>query len=556
MLKINPRCFSFPRVLCLASALVAGENTAASDPAQKPPERNSQPQNSAQILTFSKIPGQKNHALTREERIQRNPIILSGLKPEEIFANYGLYRNHPAAKNLLTTATMKDPGVAVQFFNRFQGDPDMERYLDLSADARFMVSMEDNLWRKSLRSGKIKDLHRFLNEMVGTINPELPYALEEVNKKHKLSLKCMGIQREPFEFVFINTFEREDKSPFRIGITYPELKYNVINEDITSLLDRKVCDRKAALSEQYKIWATIPDFDLPKGGKTACVLIAVPENSMGKLTGIEGNFAELARIYTKYYEAEISAVCMQRPVQWLEAISEKGISNLPIVAPATKESILKHIDATLRRAIDDRKQEVVIHYMMHGGQDGGMDTQDLGLSASEIADVISREKDGMPMCALIQITILAMPSCYSESQTNLIVSSLKNKTTSDGKRTAVRDLKLINDSRSNTPSDGSGISSYNTLILNSRLAGLSSPTSVYYFSSYYNLCEYLTSEGTLSQPVGTFFHALRFADEMSWSSRFSQDLQGQRYSYDPDKDIESYQFFSYINGAPVLLTSK
>jgi len=338
----------------------------------------------------------------------------------------------------------------------------------------------------------------------------------------------------------------ENTTPILIELTYPEFRDNNTKEWLLAIFERKLSEMKKIYGEQYKTWDTSHDFDLPKNGKTACLLIAVPENALGKLTGIEANFAQLAKIYTERYQAEISAVCMQRETEWLDIISKREIAGLPRVAPATKESILKHINSTLRRAIDEEKETVVIHYMMHGGTDGTMDAEDGGFSARAIAQEISKLYKGKPMCSQIRIVILPMPSCFSGSQAEQIVETLKTTTTLDGKRITVKDCNIICDSSNNTPSD-CGVSSYNALIPNSEVlvSAYSSAASIYYLSLYYDLIDYLKSEkAIISSPVGTFAHAMRFSDLMSNSSFFRQDLQWWFYSYDPEQDQEEKRLFS------------
>ena len=487
--------------------------------------------------------------------IKVHPAILKHFKAELSFKYFELYKGLPIEEELVRAAAMNDPFIASDFFSANQNDPQLKKYSDLFPHIGFMVKLADNLQQKVGETG-IRDRGRYL-KVVQSINPDLSLALDDFNKTHNLSLECMGIKRTPYEFVFINTFKGKDKKPVCIAIKYPELKETKTKEELTQLLEKKYSELKAARSEQYKIWDTLHEYDLPRDGSLSCVFIGIP----GDVSGIEVNFAKLAKFYIEEYKASVSAVYMENMQFWSKALGEIKVTDLSYPVYANKENILDTLGNSLTMAIDKKEstgldQTVLIQYMMHGNTSGHMETKSGDLVPEDIVEIITAEYKGKPICSQVNIVLCATPSCYSGSQSMGVRTSLKNVTTLDGRSIPVKKLILVNDSTDttswcNTTIDCAG------LINDSRQKGTWSPTSLYYFSLYYDLMRELKEEGIeLTGPMGKFSHAWQFADSMIYADKKhrdkAQDLQMYEHSIDEDGIREKGRYFSQLSPIPPL----
>ena len=290
-------------------------------------------------------------------------------------------------------------------------------------------------------------------------------------------------------------------------------------------------------AEQNDIWKKGLAFDLPKN-KTSVMLVGVPKG----LKGVEEDFAYLAtEIYHKRYGATITNVAMEKEKNWKEVTKDM---RMPESVPPTVEGVLKGVRSSLEGAVAAGQSAFVLHYMAHGGgkdEKGFIEAADGQIDPKKIAEALMKpDKDGIPLCAKIDITIIA-ETCYSGNQLKSIAESLKTA------KVPVKNLHIITEA-DDSESDGSFTMKRASLVNDAKRNQNGGGAFDYYMSYYFQMIDAQRARGvTTAEPVGTFGHAVQFADRMSREeagySSGSQDLQGYQYSTKDNIDM----FFSSLD---------
>lgn len=402
----------------------------------------------------------------------------------------------------------------------------------------------------------IAENQKAVEKTIEKINPDFLSAVDLFNQETGLSLKAMGIKKEPYEFVLIDTFEGKNKLPVRIAITYPELKEG--KQELIQLLRDKCTQQKKTLGQQYELWSKQYEYTLPDNGKTAAMFIAAP----GHLEGIETDFERMIEIYKQRYGVSVDHIMVDNAQKWKEA--SKDAKELPDAVELTTGAALEaKLKTALVDALRGNKQSFVLHYTMHGGEDGSITvTKSESLDTQKIAEIIATPmtidgKEKIP-CVEMDIVILA-ESCHSDSQLITIIEYLKKK------NVPVKNLHIATSSAKETSSHA-GTTIDNASLVSKEMAGDKSGTFAYYFSYYFELIDHLKqkkaketdkslAEIQLEKPLGTYSHALQFADRMAREDSYDesnikalreQDLQG--YHYSTKEDIDEY--FSWLQETP------
>ncbi|MBI3619204.1 hypothetical protein HY213_04205, partial [Candidatus Peregrinibacteria bacterium] len=430
-----------------------------------------------------------------------------------------------------------------------------------------------------------KALDQYLRE----INPHILDGLALFNEgKEKnspeFSLRCLGIRKEkPCEFVFINTFLGKHKEPIRIGCTLLELKNVQSSEDMKNMIETKLQKEKTLMKDQYALWAQDYKYDFPRDGKGALMLTDIPDGKTkdGKGSSHDFPFDEQSMIrfvelMHREYGMSIASACIEYREKWKKE-DKRGLGKLfPEPLPATTESIKKTFEQDLRKAIAEKKTTFTHLYVAHGSEQGIIQTCDRNLPVWELAE-ISSKKDattGKPLCALIDITMIAV-SCYSGTQIEVnkepkkksaaknrtgakmvpeekterekeilgVRDFFKKKKDADGKPIHVKNFRMYTASSGDTPASGSVpdhavslISERMTINENrngkNRIRCMDSGVSTYYTSYYYEMVDAMRQRGQkIEPPLGTFAHALQFADRMAQSdTSHGENPRGFHYS--------------------------
>lgn len=398
---------------------------------------------------------------------------------------------------------------------------------------------------------KIKGFaHRedYLKRVLKQINPELlpsidnsneETALAIFNKKHSTSFICMGIKKVPYEFVFIdeNYFLGKSPDPIRIAVTLSEAEYTQGRENIVSLLDHKLKDEKQKLSEQYNIWAKPYKYDFEKNGKTVLMMALALSN----LSGMESDFVRELEIYNKIYKMPVEALCIQDAhiTRYQKELQGKNFEDLPLPAKATKSEILEKIESVLKKAIDGRKEKVMIHLMAHGSDDGNLWAEDGAIKPDEIGNVLSKTYNGKPLCEQLEVTIW-IGNCYSGRHLDGLKSYFEGR-----RDIGVRNLRVI--AESNYTLASAGLTPDDASLISDLMIDKSGPLD--YYSSWYREClDYIKKKyknQQIKEPAGTFLHQIRFGDLLSrYDSPWQQDAQGFHYYNDPSTGRRDGQTFT------------
>lgn len=387
-------------------------------------------------------------------------------------------------------------------------------------------------------------LKRVLKGINSELLPSIDNSNEETalaifNKKHNTSFICMGIKKQPYEFVFIdeNYFLGKSLHPIRIAITLSEAEYTQGRDNIVSLLDHKLKDEKQKLSEQYSIWAKPYKYDFSKNRKTVLMMAL----ALSDLSGMESDFVRELEIYNKIYNMPVEALCIQGAhiTQYQKELQGKNFENLPLPTKATKAEILKNIESVLKKAIDGRKEKVMIHLMAHGSDDGSLWAEDDAIKPDEVGDVLASTYNGRSLCDQIEITIW-IGNCYSGRHLDGLKSYF------DARRNiGVKNLSVI--AESNYTQASAGLTPEDASLVSDLMTDRSGPLD--YYSSWYREClDYIKTkykDKVIKEPASTFLHQIRFGDLMSrYDSPWRQDAQGFHYYNDPATGRRDGQTFT------------
>lgn len=396
------------------------------------------------------------------------------------------------------------------------------------------------------------DRQEKLNHILLALNSELVSdtnsALSAFNNETGLGMRCMGIRSDDggtvrntfFEYVLINTFTGKNKMPVRIAFSYEEAKVIRGKDDVLRLLRKKYEAEQATHKEQYEMWSRKYSYDLPKNGKTAVMFAMVP----GSLRNVESDMVRMAEIYKSNYGASFSAVCVQKMDNWQKALQDKNPEaiGIPQAVGATEKEILDTLVISLKKAIDDGKEAFVFHYMMHGGEKGTMSASNGSFPAEKIAQAITTEHNGKPISEQIEITIFK-ESCFSGSQIEKEAAYLKEQ------KSRVKNLHIIAAVSKYAPSE-EGLELKDASVISEKMRGNQAAVLHYHISYYFELIDHLKSSGIkIEEPLGTYSHAIQFADLMTREdSRYQRPRNGQNpegFHYSTEKNIE--EFFSGID---------
>ncbi|MBI2995183.1 MAG: caspase family protein [Candidatus Melainabacteria bacterium] len=384
----------------------------------------------------------------------------------------------------------------------------------------------------------------YIRNLLEKLNPQLlssvsnfkdDTALSSFNKKHDLSLVCIGIKSEPAEFVFIdnNYFLGKSQIPLRVALTYEEVTNIKTKQSLEQLLEKKLSAHINDMCEQYAVWSEPYQYDFQKNSG-ACMFAL----SLEGLSGMETDLARVLETYRRDYGMSLSALCIDdiHKEELLQVLGDEGFCDIPEIVSGTKSEILRQLESSLKKAIDEKKSVFMFHYMNHGNEDGGILASDYEtMEPKEIAEIISRPYKGQSLCAQIDITIWA-GSCFSGSQLDGIKNYFQER-----KEIPVKNLRIITESK--YTSAGAGTTPENASLVSDLMTDKSGPLD-YYCSWYKEYLQHLTSKGVkIERPVGTYLHKIKFADLMTqYDTSNRQDSQGFHYSNDPKtkKLIEQY----------------
>ena len=391
----------------------------------------------------------------------------------------------------------------------------------------------------------------YIEDLLKTLNPELlpmssdlgeETALSTFNKKHNLSLICMGIKNKPCEFVFIdnNYFLGESSKPIRIALSLGEVTNLKSKEDVVNILEQKLSEHINKMAEQYKVWAKPYKYDFPKNN-AACMFAL----SLSNLSGMETDIVSSLDMCKNLYGMSVEALCIDDAHKKLfsKLLKEHNYNDMPPVVSAKKGEILSQLEKSIKKAIDQKKEMFLFFYSMHGSTDGEISAQDGPFTSKDIAEVMSKPYKGMPLSAQIDLTVWA-GSCYSGKQLDDMKQYFKER-----KNIPVKNLRIITESKYTTA--GASTTPYKASLVSDLMTDKSGPLD-YYRSWYREYLKHLENKGIrVSDPVGTYLHEVRFADLMTpFDTSNEQDSQGYHYSNDPNTNKIIDQYFT--NFKPVI----
>lgn len=507
--------------------------------------------------------------------------------PEGVFMYMENLKDAPSIALLARTAAAKDPRSAISHFSDYQDTPFAKDILlivarvlpeainEYSAASKFgsrpyakeilqvakaLTNAHNTVLSTRSFSGRDEQIRGFLAELNTNIDP----ALQAFNRSTGLSLAPMGIRKQPYEIVFINTFDGSVKLPMRIALTVQQISDAKTQKELTTLLHREYTTQRRTLEAQYALWEKGDSFDLSKE-KTSVLLVSAP----GHLTGIETDVVRMAEIYRTYYDARIEGLFVDNLRNWKD--TPKGhVDALPEAQISNASAIRDALGVGLQKAVMSGQETFVFHYDMHGRKSGKLDAvpaklvfaertvprEEAELDATDFAEAISLpdQKSGRPLCSLINIVIVA-ESCYSGKQLDIIVEWLHSK------KVPVRSLRIATAASRETPASA-GVTVESASLVSDKMRGDNAGALSYYLSYYFELLDHLRErraraagiakeEIELEKPLGTFGHAIQFADRMAREDSDKepeerQDLQG--YHYSTEEGIDRY--FSGTRKAP------
>ena len=504
-----------------------------------------------------------------EEQIKQNPKgMLLSLSPDYTFRHFQYIKGQQYERELLEIATAKDPYAAKSFFanNSF----DSNAYSDLEKQASSMVGVSDGLRTKIGPNGfQARKTH--LIHSLNQINGEVEEALNEFNSQcwgrlllyenlvghssielskqdakrfdkdryEPVFLIPIGIQKLPYEFVFVAL--NKNMPPDRIGITPVELKRCKTKEDLIELFKNKI-DKERKSSTSTKLQREY-SYQIPCDGKTACVFVCIPKH----LAGIETDILRLMEIYKDDYKASVYGICMENRNEWLKSIIKQNpqlinifsqkdlLEAINVLFPysGTENDILRNIETSAKRAIDEGKSTLNIHYLVHGTEAGEVCAEKNTVSPTKLIDILIGEYKGKPISEQLDINIIAT-SCYSGKQLDTMLSYLKQK------NIGVRALRIVTDSKY-TPS-WAATSIENATIPSDGMAFDRSATSLYNLSCYREIIKGLQQEGfEVPSEFNSFFYNYQFVRVFSQKdSPTGQVLQAIYYHNNPTNKTENH----------------
>ena len=383
----------------------------------------------------------------------------------------------------------------------------------------------------------------YIQNALRELNPELlpggNTALEKFNRNHNLALACQGIKIAPYEFVFIdnNYFLGKSDIPVRISLSYDEVTNTKSEDQLIQLLEEKLRNHYVEMENQHRVWQKPYSFDFPKNNG-ACMFAL----TLNGLSGMESDLVKSLDVYQKYYGMSVEALCVDEihEAELKKELSEGNFNNLPKMTKATKAEILSQFEKALRKAIDEKKEIFVFHYLAHGSSDGSIWASDTSFLPSDISEVMTKNHNGRPICEQIDVAIWA-GSCYSGIQLDGMKKYFQER-----KNIPVKNLKIITESNYTTA--GAGTTPFNASLVSDLMVDNSGPLD-YYRSWYKEYLAYLEKQDAQINKKGySYLNEVRFADLMSQYDTYNkQDSQGFHYSNDPVKNTTDEQYFTQFN---------
>ncbi len=487
----------------------------------------------------------------RDNKLVVDDIFIQSLLPRVASENIDaaleqlrFFSNRPFAQEFIKELALTRP---VKFLNASIAKD--KQFASVSQDATRLLAEVEHL------QGKLgfKNRLEMIDEILRRQNSHVEGALRLFSEKNDISLLCVGLKRDPLEFVFMNSFEKKNTLPIRLSLNAVELKMADSKDAVLTLLNKKLKQdftRQAApdrgnvpLKKQYEIWLDAQAFDLSKG-KTAVMLAMVPK----QLSGIEEDFAHItSEIYQRRYDASIIAANVENSAKWKEAWRKNRKEDGPAIAEAGGDQILTTLESSLKQAIDTGKENFMFHYLMHGKRSGTMSAKDRQIQPEEIARVFTTSYKGKPMCSQIGI-ILYADSCHSGFQLDAIKRYFEAH-----HDIPVKSFRVIT-SATETQAKGH---IQDPSVINEQMIEWAGSVDLYYLSYYYQMIDYQKGRGIeLPKAVGMFSHALQFTDRMSRADSTitdygeggenmqEQDMQG--FYYENNDDSHSGYFTKSI----------
>lgn len=392
----------------------------------------------------------------------------------------------------------------------------------------------------------------YLKDVLELLNPHLlqesnilgkKTALSEFNKKQNMNFECLSVRGNPCEFVFIdkNYFLKsgigKTNIPRRIAVSLEEAQSMQSKQDVMNLLEWKLLHHEKSYAQENKMWDSPFTFDFPKN-KGACMVAL----ALNPKRGMETDVIYALNVYTKEFGMSTYAlpVSLIHRDDMFGVLQNHGYENLlKDVVPATKDSILKNLEMSLKKAVDDKKDFFVFHYLTHGAWEGAVCAEDQKFDPVEIAQTISKSYNGEPLCSKLDIYIQA-GACYSGQQLERMANYFK-----ENKNIPVKNLYIVCESNYTTAVFSTTWQKISLIQDESLVCDMTGPQA--YFDSWVkSYSEYLKSKDEEVRPeVATMLWRLRFADLMTWYDE-KQNMKGFHYSNDPKKNRNTQQYFTEL----------
>jgi hypothetical protein len=236
--------------------------------------------------------------------------------------------------------------------------------------------------------------------------------------------------------------------------------------------------------------------DLPRAGATAVMLMAYPEH----LQGIDTDFAAIESIYEEVYRAHI--------LDRLYAFDRNPARDL------ASGGMLARLRTALERAVDSGASAFVLHYHIHGHNQGALQLGS-GLTritpVEKVAAVLTDAHHGRRFVDSLDIVLVA-ESCYAGRQLDRLARALEKR------EPPARRLVAIGTSRADQPSFA-GLVRENATVVSPTMGADRAGAFSYYWVLYHEL---VAAHGGQAH----FGDAITFASRLAErDSAFDQELQ-------------------------------
>lgn len=477
---------------------------------------------------------------------------LAGVNPYMVLSNYELWKDNTYAEEYLElavrTAAIQDPFAAAHFYDLYKDKPYGE---DVIKTASELCSHCIELWQNL----DTENRQKCLVDLMKKTNPQFvssedkSTAIDFVQKELNQRFAFVGINTgqsfssaQKHEFVFVNLPEGDNYVPLRLSFNYNELKNARTKDEAIKLIQLKITQEKERLRFQHIAWGKKYGIHIPTDGSAAVMITAFP----GKADGIETDYSRICRIYLDDFKASVYGICMENKDTWDNLPDVQKMRNdnsIPqAIGTSEKKLFLDTLKKSVTQAIDKKKNCFVLHYTLHGTPDGRMNAGIIfatkeDLHPEEIAEVLSSEHNGKPVCEQIDITIIA-ESCFAKAQKDKLFAYFQGNNPAK-KKIPVKGLTMVASTSDSTPSFAA-TSPKNCSMTCDKSGDDLAGTFNYNFSNFFELIN--TFKIKFNQE-----HLFKFIDRMSMAdSPIEQDLQIFYYMHNPDTKEETYRQFGAI----------